>query len=179
MRTSRSALMLLAACALPVPALASYKGWDDASSVGAYGLAAVALGLPLARHDTPGALQAAASLGAAEITTQGLKAIVHEERPDRSNNNSFPSGHTALAFAAAATLHNRGGWQEAVPAYLVASFVGVARVEARKHHWYDVVAGAAIGETSGLLLTHKRDAAVRLLPWGDAHGGGVALGTRF
>ena len=34
-------------------------------------------------------------------TVLGLKSIVHEERPDGSSNNSFPSGHTATAFAGA------------------------------------------------------------------------------
>jgi membrane-associated phospholipid phosphatase len=66
-----------------------------------------------------------------------------------------------------------------VGAHLVAAFVGYARVRANKHHWYDVIAGAAVGEVSGLLITRRHDANVRVLPWGDTHGGGIALGLNF
>ncbi|MGN6277348.1 MAG: phosphatase PAP2 family protein [Sphingomonas sp.] len=84
-----------------------------------------------------------------------------------------------MSFAAAATLQNRYGWQVGIPAQLAASFVAVSRVEAREHHWYDVVAGAAIGEASGFLITSKRSAHVAILPWGDAHGGGATIAARF
>lgn len=161
------------------PACASKKGWATASDIGTYGLAAAALGLPLVHDDGKGALEAAFSLGAAEGAAQLLKAAIPETRPDGSNRKSFPSGHTALAFAGAATIQQREGWVAAIPAYAVAAFVGVARVEARKHHWYDCVAGAAIGETTGLLLTRQRDRAEALVPWGDSQGGGVSFAARF
>lgn len=100
-------------------------------------------------------------------------------RPDGSDRRSFPSSHTATSFAAAASLQNRYGWQLGVPAQLVAAFVGLARVKADKHHWYDVIAGAAIGEASVFLITTRHDANVRILPWGDSKGGGVAMAMRF
>ena len=84
-----------------------------------------------------------------------------------------------MSFAAAASLEKRYGWEAGAPAFILASFVGVARVEARKHHWYDVVAGGAIGTASGLLITSRRDDRVRLVPWADKGGGGVALAMRF
>ena len=84
-----------------------------------------------------------------------------------------------MSFAAAATLQNRYGWKVGLPAQLLATFVGVSRVEARKHHWYDVVAGAAIGEASGFLLTSKHDDAVRIVPWGELHEGGVSVSAHF
>jgi membrane-associated phospholipid phosphatase len=161
------------------PAWASDKGWATASDIGAYGLAVAALGLPLLHDDGKVAREAAFSLGAAEGTAQALKAAIPETRPDGSDRKSFPSGHTALAFAGAATIQQREGWAAAIPAYAVAAFVGVARVEARKHHWYDCVAGAAIGETTGLLLTFQRDRSVALVPWGDSQGGGVTFAARF
>ena len=62
----------------------------------------------------------------------------------------------------------------------VATLVGVARVKADKHFWYDVVAGGAIGLTSGFLLTHDRTTnTAMIIPWGDSHGGGVSVGVRF
>lgn len=170
----------LSAATISVPASArDEKAWDHASSIGRDALIAVALGLPIAKGDWDGTLQAGGSIGAAYLVTTGLKETFPELRPDGSDRKSFPSGHTSTAFAAAATLQNRYGWQVGVPAQLVAAFVGVSRVQARKHHWYDVVTGAAIGEASGFLITSRIDGNVRVLPWGDAHGGGATLAMRF
>jgi membrane-associated phospholipid phosphatase len=77
-------------------------------------------------------------------TAYGLKYVVHEERPDHSDNKSFPSDTAALAFAPANYLWDRYGWRWGLPAYLVAGFVGYSRVEADKHHWWDVAASAGI-----------------------------------
>jgi membrane-associated phospholipid phosphatase len=170
----------LALAAMPQPASArSEKSWDDASSIGRDALVAAALGLPAIQGDWHGDLQAGESMAGALAITAGLKEAIPEWRPDHSNRKSFPSGHTSISFAAAATLQNRYGWEVGVPAQMVAAFVGFSRVEARKHHWYDVVAGAVIGETSGLLLTSKHDARVRFLPWGGTDGAGLLLSTRF
>lgn len=163
-----------------VPAHAfSNNTWDDASSIGRDALVVAALGLPLLNRDWKGGLQAAASIGVAFGVTEGLKQAFPERRPDNSGNDSFPSGHTSAAFAAAATLENRYGWQAGFPAFVVASFVGVARVEANKHHWYDVAVGAVIGTGSGFLITTKRNSQVRFVPWADSNGAGFLFGTRF
>ena len=37
------------------------------------------------------------SMGVAFVSKTALKAIVNEERPDHSDNKSFPSGHAAVA----------------------------------------------------------------------------------
>ena len=66
-----------------------------------------------------------------------------------------------------------------MPAHLAAALVGVARVEARKHYWKDVLAGAALGEVTGLLITHRRNDAVQAFPWSEHHGGGVTVAARF
>jgi membrane-associated phospholipid phosphatase len=162
---------------LPGPAHAKgEKTWDTASSIGAYGLTAVAIGFPLVRNDTNGALQAAGSFAAAQLVTFGLKEAFPELRPDGSDRKSFPSGHTSTAFAAASSLFNRQGQSVGIPALAVATFVGLARVQADKHHWYDVVVGAAIGSASGFLITRDRpDRAALIVPWGDTKGAGVAL----
>ncbi|MBN2971059.1 phosphatase PAP2 family protein [Roseomonas aeriglobus] len=174
-----SGIMLLGTVVAQPAAARDTGGWDDASTVARNVLIVAALGVPAAKHDWHGALQAGGSVGAAFAVTAALKESFPERRPDGSNRKSFPSGHTSTAFAAAATLHNRYGWKVGIPAQAVAAFVGVARVEARKHHWYDVVAGAAIGEASGFLITSRRDATVRVLPWGDGRSGGLLLSAQF
>jgi membrane-associated phospholipid phosphatase len=164
---------------LASPAQASPHGWDQASSVARDLLVASALGVPAIQGDWTGDLQAGGSMLLAGGAAIGLKHLFPEERPDHSDRRSFPSAHSAQAFAAAATLENRYGWKAGIPAFAMATFVGVARVEARKHHWYDAVAGAAIGTGSGFLLTSKRDSNVRLTPWADSSGGGLAISARF
>jgi membrane-associated phospholipid phosphatase len=57
--------------------------------------------------------QAGGSILVGEGIAQGLKHSVHERRPDGSGNDSFPSGHAAVSFAAAATIHRRYGWDPA------------------------------------------------------------------
>jgi membrane-associated phospholipid phosphatase len=161
------------------PALAGENDWATASDIGRSVLVVSALGLPAVQGDWEGTKEAAFSLGATFAVTSGLKLVIEEERPDGSNDKSFPSGHTSSSFAAAATLHKRHGWQVGLPAHAVAAFVGVARVKADKHFVHDVIAGAVIGEAAGWLLTSRKNEKVQWLPWGDAHGGGVTVAMRF
>jgi membrane-associated phospholipid phosphatase len=175
-------LVILVAAAILLPATSAHASEDDwatASDIGRGALVVAALGLPAVQGDWEGAKQAAFSLGATYAVTSGLKLVIEEERPDDSNDKSFPSGHTSSSFAAAATLHKRHGWEVGVPAHIVATFVGVARVKADKHFVHDVIAGAVIGEAAGWLLTTRKNDKVQWLPWGDARGGGVTVAMRF
>ena len=83
-----------------------------------------------------------------------LKAIVNEERPDHSDNKSFPSGHAAMAFAAARSIDKEFRkdciWIP-IAGYAAATAVGIERVANKHHHWYDVLAGAAVGYGSAEL----------------------------
>ena len=177
LRTGFAALSL--ACITTSPAVAGHHGWAQASNAGRDALVIAALAIPALQADWQGDVQAGGSLIATAGTTYLLKQLVHEERPDLSDDKSFPSGHTSISFAAAASLEKRYGWHAGAPALLVATFVGVARVEADKHYWHDVVAGAALGGAAGLLLTSKRDDRVRLVPWAGYRSGGVSVAARF
>lgn len=179
MRLAIAALALLAPVAWASPAMASPKGWADASSVGRDLLVGAALGVPAIQGDWRGDLEAGGSMLVAGGTTFTLKELIHERRPDRSDDKSFPSGHTSVSFAAAASLEKRYGWEAGLPALLVASFVGVARVQADKHYIHDVLAGAVIGGASGFLLTSHHDDRVRLTPWAGSGGGGIDVAMRF
>ncbi|GGD99807.1 phospholipid phosphatase [Tsuneonella deserti] len=181
-RPTSAPFAALAAASLTIaaPAHASDKDWDTASTVGVGALTAWAIGVPVVTGDGKGVLQATGSIGAAYAASTGLKEIFPERRPDGSDNRSFPSGHTSAAFGAAASILERRGPGEGIPALAVASFVGFARVQADKHHWYDVLAGAAIGTGSGLLLTHPlADRRVALVPWGDSTGVGASMAMAF
>jgi len=77
-----------------------------------------------------------------------LKAMVKEERPDHSDNKSFPSGHAAMAFAAARSIDKEFRKESIwipIAGYAAATAVGIERVASDRHHWYDVAAGAALG----------------------------------
>ena len=178
-RICRPLAFSIALAASSTPAHASEKGWSEASDVAVGALVAAAFIVPAAHEDWNGALQAGGSLAVATGVTQGLKQAFPETRPDGSDRKSFPSGHTSMAFASAATLNNRYGWEAGLPAHLAAVFVGVARVRANKHFWHDVAVGAVIGELSGLLITRKRNPNVMLVPWGDTKGGGATVAMRF
>lgn len=163
----------------PATSAASESTWKDISDVGVISLIGTALVLPVTRDDWEGFRQAVYSIGSATGITRIGKALVDKERPDNSDNDSFPSGHTADAFAAATTLHRRYGWKTGFPAYAMATLTGVARERARKHDWYDVAAGAAIGGLTGWFFTDAFNDRVQLVPWVDSSGGGVAVSTRW
>lgn len=85
------------------------------------------------------------------ISVYSVKYITHEQRPDGSNYQSFPSGHTAEAFASAEFLrqeyNNVSVWY-GVGGYLVAGSVAYLRMYNNKHWLSDVVAGAGFGIAS-------------------------------
>lgn len=170
---------IIAALTFAAPAEASDKGWSTASDIARDALVASAFLVPAVQKDWDGDLQALGSIGAAIALTQGAKQAFPRLRPDGSDNDSFPSGHTSTSFAAAATLQNRYGWKVGIPAQLVAAFVGVSRVQAHKHYWSDVLVGAAIGEATGFLITSKRNPDVQVIPFGDTKSAGVVALIKF
>lgn len=88
----------------------------------------------------------------------GLKNIVHQQRPNLSNNHSFPSGHTAMAFTGAELMRIEYGANTGLAGYAVATSVALMRLYNNKHWLNDVVMGAGIGILSARL-------GYALLPW--------------
>jgi membrane-associated phospholipid phosphatase len=163
------------------PALAGSRDtWNKASRVGEVALVATAMGFIVAnRNDSQGFEQFALTGVTAAGVTYGLKTAIKEQRPDGSGDDSFPSGHTSISFASAGFIGHRYGWKYGLPAMVAATGVGIARVAAKKHHWYDVVAGAAIGEGSALLFVRSKDNDYVVMPWGDTKEAGITFAARF
>ncbi len=129
------------------------KGVATSTDVLAIALPAAALAGVLVQQDWKGLIQGVETAAATAGATLILKYAVKERRPDGSNMHSFPSGHTAVTFATAAFLQRRYGWAFGAPAYALATYVGWGRVFSKKHHWWDVVAGGAIGAGSAYIFT--------------------------
>jgi len=81
----------------------------------------------------------------------GVKYTSKEMRPDNSSNNSFPSGHTATAFAGATIFQKEYGylspWYTA-GGYAVATLTGITRIMNNRHWISDVLVGAGLGIVS-------------------------------
>jgi membrane-associated phospholipid phosphatase len=126
-----------------------------AGDVGAVLLPAGAAVGALLGKDKEGLRQEAMAYAVTMAVVFILKPTVDRTRPN-GGHYSFPSGHSASAFAGAAFLERRYGWKVGVPALAAAAFVGYSRVESKNHYTSDVVAGAAIAIAANLVFTHPR-----------------------
>lgn len=93
-------------------------------------------------------LSDATSTALMSATLLALKHSVHVRRPDGSDRQSFPSGHTAAAFMTATMLSKEYGhlspWV-GIGGYGVATMTGLMRIANDKHWLSDVIVGAGIG----------------------------------
>ncbi len=126
-------------------------GIDDYSQ---YFGPAMTIGLKLGgvegRSDWPRLLASAGmSYGIMAAIVNGIKYTAKEMRPDGSQANSWPSGHTATSFVGATLLHKEYGLTRSpwfsVAGYGVATATGVMRVLNNRHWVSDVMSGAGIG----------------------------------
>lgn len=105
------------------------------------------------------------SLLTATILVSGLKYAVGRERPDGSDNLSFPSGHSIIAFSFAPVVSRYGGPELGIPAYTLATLTALARVEGKHHYLSDVVAGGTLGILIGQAVVYKpKDLQLGLSP---------------
>ncbi len=113
-------------------------------------------------HRDTGRLLSSAYIGAG-VMTYGIKRLTRRKRPldETLGNPSLPSGHATIAFSAATILGYRyPKWR--IPLYIGAGLVGFSRIYLGRHYTSDVLSGAAIGTTMGVLVWHNR---ATLLQW--------------
>ena len=127
--------------------------------------------------DGKGALQFAEAYVSTMALVYILKPTINRTRPN-GGGESFPSGHSASAFAGAAFLQRRYGWEYGAPAYTAAAFVAFSRVQAKKHWTTDVLAGGAIGVATNFIFTRKFK-KVAVTPILEPHTVGITLDARW
>lgn len=109
------------------------------------------------RDDDEGLWQFGKAWAATTVATEALKRSTHVQRPDGSDDLSFPSRHASDAFAAASYMHRRHGIDRAWPWYVAAAGVGWTRVQARRHRWEDIAGSAVLASASSWWLVSRAD----------------------
>lgn len=127
------------------------------------------------------------------VTVQSLKSITRESRPDGSGSNSFPSGHTATAFASAEFLRQEykdiSPWY-GIAGYAMATATAYLRMYNNKHWFRDLAPGAGIGILSTDLaywiypsikkvFSKKKPMNTMVMPYYEPGGGGIRLVKNF
>jgi membrane-associated phospholipid phosphatase len=119
-----------------------------------------------------------------------LKTAVGRQRPNGSNDRSFPSGHSYSWFTNATVVERHYGFWPALPVYGLWAVAGLSRVENETHYLSDMVGGAALGYLIACTTRRVNDAPLaetgperqaRLLvaPWVPAGDTGVGLLVRL
>jgi len=132
--------------------------------------------------DKKGAMQLGLSTATTIAVNYGLNACVKKSRPDGTGSHAFPSTHTAAAFTGATFLMRRYGWKWGVPAYVISSYVAWGRTYSKRHDWWDVLGGAALGAGSAFIYTRpfvkNTDITIAPVSFGDM-GGGIDVAVVF
>lgn len=171
------------------PASAGSQTWSDVSDYAQYVPLAFALGETAYNEDFEGLIQLTVAGALTLGTTEFLKSEIDAKRPNYKpgdGQNSFPSGHVAKAWFAAAYTQQRYGcyqltwdcWRGSAIPYVAAGVTAYGRVAADKHHWGDVLASAVISETFVYLTTDTFDENLIVTPSFD-NGFGIAIFKRF
>lgn len=131
----------------------------------------------------------------ASFTTLVLKHAFHRHRPNKNtpanprlwdgpfkgfDNTSFPSGHTAAAFAVASFIQQiyKDKIWVGLLSYGIATGVGLSRIYENEHWPSDVLIGAAVGLAIGQTVSRimKGDTKITM---GVSNTGGISLAYRI
>lgn len=186
-------------------------GWSTASDFGLYGIGAAAAVTLVADEGFVYGLNDSVVIAEATLSASALGSIMTlaagRPRPFmysdkaplnvRTSGNaglSFISSHTSESFAMVTSMfvtehrrHPNAKW----PYYMlggglgVASFVATARVMSGYHFITDVIGGALVGSSVGVLITSVHKSPVKVIPVtnhdaaGNLSGGGVGISGEF
>lgn len=139
------------------------------------------------------ALLAFQSIAISGASAMFFKLLFHRQRPYeansadsqvwfgpslKSNNLSFPSGHTTTAFALASSLatYYKDKWEVGIILYSLAGITAWSRIHDNQHWFSDVVAGALLGYFIGHTV-----ASPDLYRWSvmPNSAGGMSLGFNY
>jgi undecaprenyl-diphosphatase len=147
---------------------------------------ALVLALAGGRNGTRAAVQGMASVGVTSaVVNLPFKPLMRRRRPHRKGlftagrprvtmpgARSFPSGHTATAFAFATGASRELAWTR-LPLYALAVLIGYSRVHAGVHYPLDVIGGAlagvAVGELTAACIERTEGSRPSEHKWGHAH----------
>jgi len=105
------------------PLISTQKNTETSGTGMAVAPPLTAAGVTLYENNTMGFAQLTPKTLFTAGTAYALKNIVHEERPDGSDDQSFPSATSALASAGSSFLWGRYGWEYGLPAFALSQFV--------------------------------------------------------
>ena len=131
----------------PFYEIGTYARFLPAAAHLTLGLAGVDSRHAFADRAIESALAYAFALGSGYV----LKHAFHSPRPDGTDSDSFPSGHSIIAFTGAELLHADYGWAWGGGGYAVAAFTGGERIWGDRHWLGDILAGAGLGILSAHL----------------------------
>lgn len=161
------------------------KTFDDVMNIGFHpivlaGASLTTLGISELLHAKKVAVVSGTMLEALILTetiTVGLQFATQRQRPDGSSRG-FPSGHTSGAFALASMAEVYYGPWVGIPSFILASLVGVSRIDSDRHFASDVAAGAVLGTLIGLGTAkfHKEEFKdYFLVPTASQNSAGLSL----
>ncbi|CAN5423424.1 hypothetical protein BH11BAC2_BH11BAC2_12190 [soil metagenome] len=125
-----------------------------------------------------------ASLGRARPTTEAKdgKLGFFEEFNDETKHNSFPSGHTIIAFTLAtvvATEYSNTIWVPVV-CYSAATACGLSRIVLEKHWTSDVLMASMLGYAIGRMTVKEHNRHWNISPFVNSSGAaGIGFHTSF
>jgi membrane-associated phospholipid phosphatase len=143
----RKFFFLAAFVGLSSVAFADNSWANVASSSGTFAYLGLGLGLTYLRDGdlkVDHSLRVADSCTTAFVLSEGASYLIHSQRPDGSDFQSFPSTHTAVTFAMASMVSHYHP-SEAPLWYAGSSAIAYSRIVLQKHRPIDLIGGAGLG----------------------------------
>lgn len=186
-------------------------GWSRASDIGLYSTFALAFGTLVLDEGLLDALNDGVVVGEATLSATAVASVMTlaagRPRPFMYGSNapesvrlsadgglSFISSHTAMTFAVATSMffterrlhpHSPRQWWVLGAGAAVGTFIAVARVESGYHFITDVIGGAVIGTSVGVIVTSVHKSPVEIVPVvnhdpaGNVSGAGLGFHGSF